>query len=164
MNTEVAITHSYLSFKLGEEMFATDVVKVREILQLTKITKVPQAPSFMMGVINLRGAVLPVIDTRDKFKLPISEATVNTCVVVLNIQMEGDTIQIGALVDSVMEVFELTDNLIQPSPTIGSKYKSEFIMGMVKMDENFTMILDMDKVFSAEELTFVKENASEPVA
>jgi purine-binding chemotaxis protein CheW len=161
MSTEIVVPQSYLSFKLGEEMFAADVVKVKEILQLSKITKVPQAPSYMMGVINLRGTVLPVVDTRDKFRLAITPSTVDTCIIVLNIMMGEENIVIGALVDEVTAVFELTDDQIKPPPTIGTKYKSQFIKGMVKTEEDFIMLLDIDKVFSAEELAFVQETSTE---
>jgi purine-binding chemotaxis protein CheW len=164
MTEEVAATHSYLSFKLGDETFATHVSKVREILQLTKITSIPQSPSYMLGVINLRGTVLPVIDARDKFRLPISEATVNTCIIVMNIEMDNESVLLGALVDAVLEVFELNQEEIKPAPTIGSKYKSEFITGMMKMGEGFVILLDIDKVFSADEISFVKENTDEAVA
>jgi purine-binding chemotaxis protein CheW len=163
MNNETLITQSYLSFTLGEEMFATDVEKVKEILQLIKITKVPQSPSYMLGVINLRGIVLPVIDTREKFRLPLNEVTENTCIIVLNIEMDNETLLMGALVDSVLEVFELSDDLIKPAPSIGNKYKSEFIKGMVKKEEDFIMLLNMDKVFSSNELLDMKENSSDSV-
>jgi purine-binding chemotaxis protein CheW len=161
MNNESVLTQSYLSFKLGEEMFAADVEKVKEILQLIKITKVPQSPSYMLGVVNLRGIVLPVVDTREKFRLPINETTENTCIIVLNIEMDNETLLIGALVDSVLEVFELSDDLIKPAPSIGNKYKSEFIKGMVKKEEDFIMLLDMDKVFSSDELLDMRESTSE---
>jgi purine-binding chemotaxis protein CheW len=163
MNNETLITQSYLSFKLGEEMFATDVEKVKEILQLIKITKVPQSPSYMLGVVNLRGIVLPVIDTREKFRLPINEVTENTCIIVLNIEMDKEILLIGALVDAVLEVFELSDDLIKPAPSIGNKYKSEFIKGMVKKEEDFIMLLNMDKVFSSDELIDMRETSSESV-
>jgi len=161
MSEEVATTQSYLSFKLGEEVFATNVSKVREILQLTKITNIPQAPSYMMGVINLRGIVLPVIDARDKFRLPLTETTVNTCIIVLNIEMDEDTLMLGIMVDSVLEVFDLSEEEIKPVPSIGSKYKSEFILGMVKKEEEFIILLDIDKVFSSDEISFVMEQTED---
>lgn len=163
MSNETTTTQSYLSFKLGEEMFATNVEKVREILQLTKITKVPQAPDYMLGVINLRGIVLPVIDTRVKFKLPLTEHTENTCIVVLSIEMDNESLMLGAMVDSVMEVFELSEDQIKPSPSIGSKYKSDFITGMVRLDDHFIMLLNMEQVFSTDELTLVKDTSADAV-
>ncbi len=159
----ITITHPYLSFRLGEELFAVNVAKVLEILEVTKITKVPKSPDYMRGVINLRGSVLPVIDTRVKFDMSLITDTVNTCIMVLNIQMDNDTLVLGALVDAVQEVLEIGAEQIKAAPSIGSKYKSEFIEGMVKINEQFIMILDMDKVFSSNELIVVKESTSQPV-
>src|SRR5687768_17514595 len=109
-------TQSYLSFKLGEEIFAANVEKVLEILEVTKITKVPKSPAYMRGVINLRGNVLPVIDTRQKFNMPHTEDTVNTCIMVLNIHMDGDKLILGALVDAVQEVLEISQDQIKTAP------------------------------------------------
>jgi len=150
---------SYLSFQLGEEMFAADVSKVLEILELRPITKVPRSPSYMRGVINLRGSVLPVLDTRIKFGLVPKDDTVDTCIVVLNVLMEGEPLTLGALVDSVEEVLELTENEIEAPPTIGSKFNPEYLKGMVKMDDMFIMVLNVDKVFSTDELIMVTESA-----
>lgn len=162
MNTEhILTTQSYLSFKVGEELFAASVEKVLEILEVTKITKVPKSPAYMRGVINLRGSVLPVIDTRQKFGMPPMAETVNACIMVLNIEMEGDTLMLGALVDAVQEVLEIEQGQIKPAPSIGSKYKSEFIEGMAKVQEHFIMILNMDKVFSSDELITMKESSTE---
>ena len=153
--------NSYLSFYLGEEEFATNVSKVLNILEMTKITEVPKAPDYMKGVINLRGTVLPVVDTRIKFGMTPTVYSTNTCIVVMEVEMEGETIQVGALVDSVQAVHEIDDNQIQPPPSIGSKFKSEFIYGMVKIEERFLMLLDMEKVFSTNEIISLKENTSE---
>lgn len=150
---------SYLSFRLGEEMFSADVSKVLEILEMRPITKVPRSPSYMRGVINLRGSVLPVLDTRIKFGMPATEDTVDTCIVVLNVIMEGEPLTLGALVDSVEEVLELTEADIEAPPTIGSKFNPEFMHGMVKMDDNFIMVLNVDKVFSTDELVLAAETA-----
>ena len=162
MNNETLIEiNSYLSFNLGDEAFAAHVSKVLNILEMTKITEVPKSPDYMKGVINLRGTVLPVVDTRIKFGMPPTEYTNNTCIVVMEIEMGRDIVQVGALVDSVQAVLEIEDSQIQPPPSIGSKYKSEFIYGMVKVDDNFIMLLDMDKVFSTDEIISVKEKTVE---
>lgn len=153
--------NSFLSFKLGDEEFAAHVGKVLNILEMTKITEVPKSPEYMKGVINLRGTVLPVIDTRIKFGMTPTEYTTNTCIVVMEVEIEDEQVQVGALVDSVQAVLEISDNQIQPPPSIGSKYKSEFIYGMTKFDEKFIMLLDMDKVFSSEEVVLVKEKTIE---
>jgi len=147
---------SYLSFKLGEEVFAANVAKVLNILEMTKITKVPKAPEYMKGVINLRGEVLPIIDTRIKFGLEETVFTPNTCILVLDIDMDGDSVHVGALVDSVQEVIEIKDSLIQPPPSIGTKYRSEFMHGVAHINEEFIMILNMDLIFSTDELMSLK--------
>jgi purine-binding chemotaxis protein CheW len=158
MNKEQVISaQSYLSFRLGEEVFASSVAKVIEILEVPRITKVPKSPAYMRGVLNLRGSVLPVIDTRLKFGMPSTTDTVNTCIMVLNVQIDKESFVLGALVDAVQEVFEITDDEIKPAPSIGSKYKSEFIEGMVKANEQFTMLLNLDKVFSSDELITMQE-------
>ena len=153
--------NSFLSFNLGEEEFATHVGKVLNILEMTKITEVPKSPDYMKGVINLRGTVLPVVDTRIKFGMTPTEYTTNTCIVVMEVNIDGEEVQVGALVDSVQAVLEISDKQIQPPPGIGSKYKSDFIYGMAKNEEQFIMLLDMDKVFSADEVMLVKEKAAE---
>jgi len=162
MTNETQINiNSYLSFHLGEEEFATHVSKVLNILEMTEITEVPKSPDYMKGVINLRGTVLPVIDTRVKFGMTPTEYTTNTCIVVMEVEMEGDTVQVGALVDSVQAVLELEDSQIQPPPSIGSKYKSEFIYGMAKNNEKFIMLLNMEKIFSSDDIISLKEKTNE---
>ncbi|WP_045469517.1 chemotaxis protein CheW [Sporocytophaga myxococcoides] len=150
--------HSYLTFKLGKESFAANVGKVLEILEVPHITRVPKSPDYMTGVINLRGNVLPVIDTRIKFGLPKTECTVNTCIIVINVEINSESIIVGAMVDSVQEVLEIQESQIQPSPSIGSKYKAEFLDGMSKYHDEFIMLLNIDKVFSADELIIVKDS------
>jgi purine-binding chemotaxis protein CheW len=149
-------TVQYLTFKLADEIFAFDVAKVREILELTNITKVPQTPEFMRGVINLRGSVVPVIDLKLNFSMQRTEQTINTCIIVVEVNLHGEAIVLGVLADSVQEVVEMEPNLIEPAPKLGTKLNTEFIKGMGKVGENFVMILDIDKVFSAEELTEIK--------
>lgn len=155
--------NSYLTFKLRDEIFGANVAKVLNILELTKITKVPKSPSYMKGVINLRGAVLPLIDTRIKFDMGETVYTPNTCILVLDIEMAGETVHVGALVDSVQEVIEIDDADILPPPTIGSKYRSEFIDGMAKIGNDFIMLLNMDLIFSTSELSLLKDSAAENV-
>lgn len=150
-------TRQYLTFKLNEEIFGVDVAHVREILDYIKITRIPQTPDFMCGVINLRGNVVPVIDMNMKFGMAKTEKTVNTCIVVVEVKFESETIILGALVDSVQEVFEIEPDSIEPAPRIGVKLKTEFIKGMGKNNENFIIILDIDKIFSSEELILVKD-------
>jgi purine-binding chemotaxis protein CheW len=150
--------NSYLTFKLGKESFAINVGSVLSILEVDRITEVPKAPNYMKGVINLRGTVLPVVDTRVKFGMTPVEVTNSTCILVLDVKVDGEAVKVGAMVDSVEEVIELNEEDIQPPPNIGSKYKSEFIYGMAKSNDDFIMLLDMDKVFSTDEIIDLKEN------
>jgi purine-binding chemotaxis protein CheW len=148
--------HQYLTFKLDEEVFALGIDKVREVLDYTSVTKVPQTPDFMRGVINLRGSVVPVVDMRLKFGMAKTEKTVNTCIIIVEINLEGETTVLGALADSVQEVLDLEPQQIEPAPKIGTKLRTEFIRGMGKRGEQFIIILDIDKVFSGEELSAVQ--------
>lgn len=160
--SKIAEIRQYLTFKLEGEIFALDVGKVREILDYTNMTKVPQTPDFMKGVINLRGSVVPVVDMRLKFGIPPQEKTVDTCIIVVEIHIDNEAIILGALVDSVQEVFELEPNQIEAAPRIGTKLRTEFILGMGKRNDNFVIILDIDKVFSGEDLVIVQNLAGQP--
>ena len=157
----VTETTQYLTFKLDEEVFALDVAKVREILEESSITKVPQTPEFMRGVINLRGSVVPVIDLRLKFGMSRTEKTVNTCIIVVEVQLEDEVIVLGALADSVQEVIEMEPAQIEAAPHIGSRLNTDFIKGMGKVDNRFIMILDIDRVFSNDELVSVTGKQAE---
>lgn len=162
MNKQTNTLNSFLSFRLGDESFAANVGKVLEILEIPKITKVPRSPTFMRGVINLRGNVLPVIDTHAKFGLPAKDDTVNSCILVLSIEMEGKEITLGTIVDAVQEVMEIDENSIQPLPSVGAKYKTEFIEGMVKKEDQFIMVLNIDLLFSANEAILLDEITNTP--
>ena len=157
----VTETTQYLTFKLDEEVFALDVAKVREILEESSITKVPQTPEFMRGVINLRGSVVPVIDLRLKFGMSRTEKTVNTCIIVVEVQLEDEVIVLGALADSVQEVIEMEPSQIEAAPHIGSRLNTDFIRGMGKVDGRFIMILDIDRVFSSDELVSVSGTSAD---
>ncbi len=154
--TEITDTRQYLTFKLADEVFAIDVSKVREVLDFTTITKIPRTPDFMSGVINLRGNVVPVVDLRLCFEMSRTEKTVNTCIVVMEMLIEGESTVIGALADSVEEVIDLEPEQIQPAPRMGTQIRTDFIKGMGRRDAQFIMILDIDRVFSAEELSAVR--------
>jgi len=161
--SEITETRQYLTFKLGNEIFATDVAKVREVLDLTTITEIPRTPEFMAGVINLRGSVVPVVDLRLCFEMTKTENTRNTCIVVVEVLLENESTIIGALTDSVEEVIDLEPDQIQPAPRIGTQIKTDFIKGMGKRDTQFIMILDIDRVFSSGELAAVRGQAQEVV-
>jgi purine-binding chemotaxis protein CheW len=157
-------TAQYLTFKLEEEIFSLDISKVREVLDFTKVTKVPQTPDFMLGVINLRGSVVPVVDMRLKFGLSKTETTVNTCIIIVEIELDGEITVLGALVDSVQEVMELGPEQIEPPPRIGTRLNTKFIKGMGKRDEEFIIILDIDRVFSADEFALAQQISGEQLA
>jgi len=144
-------TTSFLTFKLDEEVFGINVQQVLEIVEVTPITKVPGSPKCMRGVINLRGSILPVIDTRAKFKMTDTLYTVDTCIIVLSINNNNETLLVGALVDAVQKVIELPQENIQPSNSMGVLYEEKFITGMGKTDQGFIMILDVEKVFSVQD-------------
>lgn len=152
------ITHTsqYLTFKLDNEIYAMDITTVREVLDIIQITKVPQMPDFMCGVINLRGRVVPVVDLGLKFGLKKAISLKETCIVIIEIVLEGEETILGILVDSVLEVISLEPEQIDPPPRIGTRLKTEFIKGMGKKDKEFIIILETTKVFSAEELAIVQ--------
>ncbi|RJR36072.1 MAG: chemotaxis protein CheW [Desulfobacteraceae bacterium] len=155
--SKIKETSLYLTFRLGEEIFAVDVKQVREVLDLTPITKVPQAPEFMRGVINLRGSVVPVVDLKMKFGLAKTDATVDTRIVVMEIDLDGDVTVLGSMADSVHEVLELEPGQIQDPPKLGARWHSEFIRGMGKRGDEFVTIIDIDRVFSLDELARSQE-------
>lgn len=159
-NTEKSNINSYLTFTLGEEQYAANVKNVTNIVELSKITKVPRAPEYMLGIVNLRGMVLPVIDARKKFGLPETEYTVNTCILVLEVVVNNKNVIVGALVDGVKEVIEIEDSEIKDPPSIGFNLNNYFITGVFKKkDEDiFVMILDMDTVFSTDEIVEINQH------
>ncbi|WP_035104131.1 chemotaxis protein CheW [Desulfohalovibrio reitneri] len=155
--SEAADTSQYLTFTLADEIFALDIASVREVLELIAITRIPRTPAFMRGVINLRGHAVPVVDMRRKFGLDETEDTVNTCIIIVEVDVEGESTQIGALVDSVREVVEMPPDTIEPAPRMGAAINTEFIRGMGKQDGDFVIILDIDRVLSPEELAMVRD-------
>ena len=145
----------YLTLRLGQEMFAIDVSQVREILDVTNITRVPRAPEFMRGVINVRGSVVPVVDLRLKFGLPPTEKSLDTRIVVMEITLASDVCVIGALADAVHNVMDLEAGQIEATPKIGARWNSAFIKGIGKHNDQFIIILDVDRIFSSDELALV---------
>lgn len=145
----------YLTFTLDQEVFALEIAKVREVLEFNAVTKVPRTPGFLRGVINLRGNVVPVVDLKSKFGMGATERTVNTCVVIAEVTVDGEPTVLGALADSVREVIDLDPAQIEPPPRIGTRLDTAFIRGMGKRDDEFLILLDVDKVFSADDLGLV---------
>ena len=154
-------TCQYMTFKLGDELFAINVAQVREVLEVPQITKVPTAPQYMKGVVNVRGQSIPVVDLRMRFGLPKGTETVQTRIIVMELALDGEIAILGGMADSVHEVIELEPGNINPPPKIAMRWRTEFIQGLGKRGDDFIIILDFNSVFSSDELTLVRELAPE---
>lgn len=161
MKETLTETGQYLTFRLGDEIFALDVAQVREVLDMCPITRVPGTPEFMRGVINVRGGVVPVMDLRRKFGLPRTEQTLDTRIIVMEIVIDGEVTVLGTLADSVNEVLDLESGRIEPPPKIGARWRTEYIRGIGKRDDKFLILLDIDRVFSTDELALAEAVAGE---
>jgi purine-binding chemotaxis protein CheW len=152
--------NSYLSFQLGKEVFALNVGSVITIIEIPRITKIPRAPEYLKGVINLRGEVLPVIDIHYKFGLNASEISASSCILVMEVTMNDKYIKFGILVDSVTEVHEIEPEQILPPPSLGGNFSSNYIDGMYKIQESFIMLVNSEKLIEIGEATSLKESTS----
>ncbi len=157
-------TSQFLTFKLAEDVFAIDVIMAKEVLDFAEVTKVPQTPDYMLGVINLRGSVVPVVDMRLKFGMEDQEKTRDSCIIVVEVDVEGESLTVGALADSVQEVMDMEESQIEPPPRIGTRLNTEFIKGMGNLGDKFVIILDINKVFSADDLEFARNVGEEAEA
>lgn len=155
---------AYLSFQLNEELFAVSVHKVLEVLQKQQITKIPKAPKHIVGVINFRGEILPVVDTRRKFDMPDMVDKEKYVIIVLELLIKEQKLLLGAIVDNVKDVLNFDDEQIKSVPELGLSYNTDFIKGMIRTDNGFIMILNMDKVFSVEDVQLLDEETKEQVA
>ncbi|MBF0352660.1 MAG: chemotaxis protein CheW [SAR324 cluster bacterium] len=149
-NESLDNVEQYLTFTLDDEIFALDIGSIREVLEFESVTRVPQTPDYMKGVINLRGSVVPVVDLKLKLGMTRTEKTINTCIIIVEITLEGDHLLLGAIADSVQEVLELSE--IEAAPKIGTRLNTEFIDGMGKHGDNFIIILNINKIFDSESL------------
>lgn len=156
IETENKTLLSYLSFRLGKELFALEVDNVIEIVDVPRITQVPRAPEYMRGLVNLRGKILPLIDTCVKFGLKPIEITNETTIIVIELNINEQQAQFGVLVDEVMDVLEESPENLKESPTLNAGYKLEFIKGLIEVDDKFLMLINMNKVFSVEDLKEVE--------
>lgn len=154
-------TTQYMTFKLGDELFAIDVAKVREVLEVPQITRVPTAPKYMRGVVNVRGQSIPVVDLRTRFGLPMEAETVQSRIIVMELDLDGQVAVLGGMADSVHEVIELEPGNINPPPRIAMRWRSEFIQGMGKRGDDFIILLDFNAVFNSEELSLVQDMQDE---
>ena len=154
---EVVEQHQYLTFLLADEMFAIGILSIREIIEYGVVTDVPMTPPFIRGVINLRGRAVPVVDLKLKFGMGTTRRTVNTCIIIVEVLLDGEATVLGALADSVQEVYEMEASLIETAPRMGTPIKSEFIRGMGKTGERFIIILDINRVFTSMELAGISQ-------
>jgi purine-binding chemotaxis protein CheW len=154
--TDIQI-NTYLTFYLGEELFGLNIHLVREVLELTDITRVPMTAEYMRGVINVRGHVVPVVDLRQKFGLAETEQTVDTCIIIVELNMDGESSTMGALVDGVREVLTIAPEQIEESPRLGSRIDTRYIQGIGKLGERFVILLDIQAIFSLDELNVLAE-------
>ena len=150
--TENADHTQYLTFHLAGEEYAVAILKVKEIIEYGTLTKVPQTHPSVRGVINLRGNVVPVVDLAIKFGMPQSPLTNRTCIVIVEIDLDGDQSVMGIIADSVSQVIDLASSEILAPPAFGTRIKVDFLDGMGKSGNNFVLILDIEKVLSSEEL------------
>jgi purine-binding chemotaxis protein CheW len=152
-------SQQYLTFMLRGEMFAIGILHIKEIIEYGKLTSVPMLPGFIRGVINLRGAVVPVLDLASRFGGKPSEITRRSCIVILEIHVESALQVVGVAVDAVNEVLEIGNADIEPAPRFGAKIRADFIAGMGKVDDRLVIILNVNKVLSAEEVAQLEQPA-----
>jgi purine-binding chemotaxis protein CheW len=152
-----ALAGKYLTFRLAEEEYGIEILKVQEIIKMMDITKVPRMPDFVRGVINLRGKVIPVVDLRLKFGMAAKGTTEKTCVVVVQLQGTVSRITMGAIVDEVSEVLDISADQIELPPEFGTTVDTAFILGMGKVGKKVIMLLDVDKVLSTKEMTALSQ-------
>ncbi|QTN22094.1 purine-binding chemotaxis protein CheW [Rhizobacter sp. AJA081-3] len=154
----------YLTFHLAAEVFAIDIRSVREIIQYGAMTTVPLMPSFVRGVINLRGSVVPVIDLHARFGRPAAQVGKKTCVVIFDAMREGERVELGLMVDAVSEVVDIAADAIEPPPNFGTSVRRDFIRAMGKRGDRFVIILEPDRAFDVDEMANLCEASQEALA
>jgi len=142
----------YLTFALSEEIYGLEILKVQEIIGLMKVTHIPKTPDYIRGVINLRGKVIPVLELRRKFGMEAVADDDRTCIIVLRIARRGVFVTMGILVDSVSEVLDIAQDLIEDAPQFGGAVETDFLLGIGKVAQKVVMLLDVDKILSGEDL------------
>lgn len=145
-----ALAGKYLTFALGAEEYGLPVLKVREIIKVMDITQVPQVPSHVRGVINLRGKVIPVIDLRAKFGFPPQDYTERTCIVVVDVAMAGTRVMLGVVVDAVSEVLNVAAAEIDHAPEFGDRVTTDYMLGLAKVKGTVKILLDLDRVLGTD--------------
>jgi purine-binding chemotaxis protein CheW len=152
--------NQYLTFQLGGEMFAIGILNIKEIIEYGSLTEVPMMPGFIRGVINLRGAVVPVVDLSARFGRKRTEVTRRTCIVIIEVETDDEKHDVGLVVDSVSEVLEIAAGEIEPAPSFGTRIRADFIHGMGKVNGKFVIILSVNDVLSLDDLAML-ENAAD---
>ncbi len=147
--------NSYFTFRLGSELFAINIGYMTKILSLTDITRVPNSPRYLRGIINLSGEVLPVFDGRLKFGLSETEATRNTCILVMVFELDGQIVSSGIVVDSVEKIVVFEPGQIQPVSAAGKNFNSAYVRGIAPLNAEFVLILNIEKIFSEEEISLI---------
>ncbi len=152
----------YLTFKLAEEEYGLEILKVQEIIQMQAVTKVPRTPDYVRGVINLRGKVIPVVDLRRKFGLDSVKDTEKTCIIVVQISHKEGKVVMGIIIDEVKEVLDIKAENIEETPSFGASVNTEFILGIGKIGTSVKMLLSIDKVLSFVEIDSITKSSLEP--
>jgi len=152
----------YLTFKLADEEYGLEIIKVQEIIGLMPITKVPRVPAYMRGVINLRGRIIPTIDLRSKFGLDAVADTDKTCIIVVEVMSSKGKVNVGIIVDQVAEVLDVAANEIDHAPEFGTALRTDFILGVGIVKGAVKILLDIDKVLTTEEIATVHTLAATP--
>ncbi len=160
---QAAEQSQYLTFLLGGEMFAIGILAIKEIIEFDKLTTVPMMPRFVRGVINLRGAVVPVIDLQARFGRTAASVGKKTCIVIFDSMRDGERVELGLLVDAVSEVIEIAPGEIEPPPNFGTSVRRDFIRGMGKVANRFVIILEPDKAFDVDDMAQLCQSAQETV-
>ena len=153
------VVSQYVTFQLGKELFGVEVERTQEILSLVEVTAVPQTPEYMLGVIHLRGHAVPVVDMRLILGMPGVDRTQDTCIIVLEVRIDDDTLVVGAQADAVREVLEISQEQVEPPPRLGTRLKTEFIRGLGKVNEQFIILLNIDRVFNGDTLELAQDMA-----
>jgi purine-binding chemotaxis protein CheW len=149
----------YLTFSLSNEQYGIGILKIKEIIGMMPITAVPRMPDFAKGVINLRGKVIPVLDLRLRFGMPEADYTEHTCIIVVEIASSGREVNIGIVVDSVSEVLNIKEADIEDTPAFGTRFDTDFILGLAKIDGGVKILLDIDRILAADEIKALERTA-----
>ncbi len=155
-------TREYLTFRLGKEHYALDVEHAREVIEVSSLTAMPKAPSWVRGMVNLRGSVVPVLDLKRRFEMGDMEVAVRSIVVIVDLEVDGESFVVGVLVDAAVEVFAYPASQIEPPPKFGTRFSRSYLRGMGRRDEYLFVILEAEKVFADTDALEFAEDESPP--